>query len=79
MAKAAKTNKAEVEAKIEYQTLIGEVDKGGYQPIRFTRVKYKLANSTHIDIRKYQRAPGDYEAEDYEDVFYPTKQGFRFP
>lgn len=79
--KAAKSNKAEVEAKIEYQTIIGEVGKGGYQPIRFTRIKYKLANSTHIDIRKYQRAPGqmEYDDENYEDLFYPTKFGFRFP
>ncbi len=79
MAKIKKTNKAEIEAKIEYQKTIGEVDKGGYQPIRFTRVKYKAASDTHIDIRKYQRAPGDYDNEDYEDVFYPTKHGFRFP
>ncbi len=78
MAKAKKTNKAEIEAKIEYQKVIGEVDKGGYQPVRFTRIKYKAANSTHIDIRKYQRAPSDDE-KDYEDVFYPTKYGFRFP
>lgn len=79
MAKAKKTNKAEVKAKIEYQTVIGEVDKGGYQPVRFTRIKYKLANTTHIDIRKYQRAPGDCDAIEYEDVFFPTRIGFRFP
>lgn len=79
MAKAKKTNKAEIEAKIEYQNIIGEVNKGGYQPIRFSRIKYKAANDTHIDIRKYQRAPGDDEDNDYEDKFYPTKYGFRFP
>lgn len=73
-----KANKAEIEAKIEYQKIIAEIDKGGYQPIRFTRIKYKAASETHIDIRKYQRAPGDSDSNDFEDVFYPTKLGFRF-
>ncbi len=78
MAKKIKANKAEIEAKIEYQKIIGEVSRGGYQPIRFTRIKYKASNETHIDIRKFQRGPGDYDKEDYEDVYYPTKYGFRF-
>ncbi len=68
-------SKSEIEAKIEYQTVIGEADPGGYQPVRFTRVKYKKSDDTHIDIRKFQRG---YD-EDGEDVFYPTKHGFRFP
>jgi len=63
----------EVESKIEKQTLIGEANPGGYQPVRFSRIKYKECPDTHIDIRQYQRAPGD-----EEDVFYPTKKGFRF-
>ncbi|MCA0335239.1 MAG: TIGR02391 family protein [Bacteroidetes bacterium] len=79
MAKAKKTNKAEIEAKIEYQKVIGDVDEGGYQPIRFTRIKYKAAHDTHIDIRKFQRAPGDYDEGEVDDKFYPTKFGFRFP
>ena len=73
-----KNNKNEVEAKIEYQKIIGEVNKGGFQPIRFTRIKYKSSDQTHIDIRKYQRAPGQEEENDYEDIFYPTKLGFHF-
>lgn len=67
-------SKSEIEAKIEYQTVIGEANQGGYQPVRFTRVKYKKSDQTHIDIRKFQRG---YD-EDGEDVFYPTKNGFRF-
>lgn len=74
-----KNNKAEIEAKIEYQNVIGEADKGGFQPVRFTRIKYKASNDTHIDIRKFQRAPGMEEENDFEDKFYPTKMGFRFP
>jgi len=68
-------NKLEIEAKIEYQEIIGEANKGGYQPIRFSKIKYKSSSETHIDIRKYQRA---YD-EEGEDIFYPTKNGFRFP
>lgn len=66
--------KAEIEAKIEYQKIIGEVDPGGYQPIRFTRIKYKASDQTHIDIRKFQRAYDD----NGEEIYYPTKSGFRF-
>ena len=66
--------KAEIEAKIEYQKIIGEVNPGGYQPIRFTRIKYKASDQTHIDIRKFQRG---YE-DDGEETYYPTKFGFRF-
>ena len=64
----------EVEAKIEYQEIIGEAKPGSYQPIRFTRVKYKASSETHIDIRQYQRG---YD-EEGEDKFFPTKKGFRF-
>lgn len=66
--------KTEIEAKIEYQEIIGEANSG-YQPIRFTRIKYKASPETHIDIRKFQRGYSDKE----EDVFYPTKNGFQFP
>lgn len=68
-------SKPEIEAKIEYQEIIGEAKPGDYQPIRFTRVKYKASHETHIDIRKFQRGYDD----DGEDVFFPTKNGFRFP
>lgn len=64
----------EVEAKIEYQKIIGEANPGGYQPVRFTRVKYKASPKTHIDIRQYQRGCDD----EGEDKFFPTKKGFRF-
>ncbi len=65
----------EVEAKIEYQHTIGEASPGSYQPVRFTRVKYKKCDYTHIDIRRYQRAYDENEDE----VYYPTKIGFQFP
>jgi len=67
-------SKLEIEAKIEYQKIIGEIYPGGYQPIRFSRVKYKASSEAHIDIRQFQRG---YD-EDGEDVFYPTKKGFQF-
>jgi uncharacterized protein (TIGR02391 family) len=66
--------KNEIEAKIEYQEVIGEANSGGYQPIRFTRVKYKASLETHIDIRKFQRGYDD----EGEEKFFPTKIGFRF-
>ena len=66
--------KSEIEAKIEYQEVIGEANPGGYRPIRFSRVKYKASPDAHIDIRQYQRGYDD----EGEEVFYPTKKGFRF-
>jgi uncharacterized protein (TIGR02391 family) len=66
--------KSEIEAKIEYQKVIGEANPGGYRPIRFSRVKYKASPDTHIDIRQYQRGYDD----EGEEAFYPTKTGFRF-
>ncbi|MEE1961419.1 TIGR02391 family protein [Allomuricauda taeanensis] len=68
-------SKAEIQAKIEFQDTIGEANEGGFQPIRFTRVKYKQSPTAHIDIRKFQRGYDD----DGEEVFFPTKLGFRFP
>lgn len=70
-----KMSKAEIQAKIEFQNTIGEANEGGFQPIRFTRVKYKQSPTAHIDIRKFQRGYDD----DGENVYYPTKHGFRFP
>lgn len=67
--------KSEIEAKIEYQEIIGEAKPGGYQPVRFTRVKYKASPDAHIDIRRYQRG-SDSEGEE---AWFPTKIGFRFP
>ena len=63
--------KDEIEAKIEFQKVIGEANPGGYQPVRFTRVKYKASSTAHIDIRQFQRAPAD--EDDEEDKYYPTK------
>jgi hypothetical protein len=37
--------KSEIEAKIEYQEVIGEANSGGYRPIRFSRVKYKASRA----------------------------------
>src|SRR5690606_28816650 len=68
-------SKVEVEAKIEYQKEIGEVNPGGYQPVRFTRVKYKASPTTHIDIRRFQRGYDD----EGEEQYFPSKIGFRFP
>jgi len=67
--------KSEIEAKIEFQEIIGEANPGSFQPVRFTRVKYKASPTAHIDIRKFQRG---YDDED-EEQFFPTKMGFRFP
>lgn len=67
--------KSEIEAKIEYQEVIGEANPGGYQPVRFTKIKYKASPEAHIDIRQFQRGYND----DGEEAFYPTKKGFRFP
>ena len=68
--------KTEIEAKIEYQEVIGEANPGGYQPVRFTRIKYKDSPpTTHINIRQFQRGYDD----EGEEAFFPTKKGFRFP
>jgi hypothetical protein len=67
-------DKRAIEAKIEYQHVIAEANAGGYRPVRFSRVKYKASPDTHIDIRQYQRG---YDDEGNE-VFFPTKVGFRF-
>lgn len=48
-------SKPEVEAKIEFQKVIGEVNPGSYQTVRFSRVKYKASPETHIDIRQLQK------------------------
>lgn len=66
--------KNDVEAKIEYQKIIGEVDSGGYKPIRFTRVKYKASPTAHIDIRQFQRGHDD----EGNELYFPTKTGFQF-
>ena len=67
--------KNEIEAKIEYQEVIGEANPGGYKPVRFTKIKYKASPTAHIDIRQFQRGYDD----EGEEAFFPTKKGFRFP
>lgn len=67
-------SKVESEAKIEFQEVIGEANTG-YQPVKFSRVKYKASPTAHIDIRKFQRGFDD----EGEEQFFPTKVGFRFP
>jgi len=67
-------SKLEVEAKIEFQRIIGEINSGAYHPIRFSRIKYKASDQTHIDIRMFQRG---YNEKD-EEVYFPTKNGFQF-
>lgn len=66
-------SKVEIEAKIEFQEVIGEANSG-YQSVRFSRVKYKASPTAHIDIRKFQRGLDD----EGEEQFFPTKVGFRF-
>lgn len=66
---------SEVEAKIEYQCVIGEAKPGGYQPIRFSRIKYKAFPDCHIDIRQFQRGYDD----EGQEAYFPTKKGFQFP
>ncbi len=66
---------SEIEAKIERQEVIGEANPGGYQPVRFTRVKYKASPDPHIDIRRFQRGYDD----EGEEKWFPTKTGFRVP
>lgn len=68
-------SKEEIEAKIEYQKDIGESNSGGYQSIKFSRVKYKASPTAHIDIRRFQRGYDD----DGEELYFPTKLGFRLP
>ena len=64
-----------IKEEIERQDIIGEAKAGSYQPIRFTRVKYKDSDATYIDIRMYQRGYDD----EGDDVYFPTKKGFHFP
>jgi uncharacterized protein (TIGR02391 family) len=66
--------KSEIEAKVEYREVIGEANPGAYQPVRFSRVKYKASPEAHIDIRRFQRAYDD----NGDEVYYPTKTGFQF-
>ena len=66
--------KSEIEAKIEYQKVIGSAYPSSYLSIRFTRIKYKASPTTHIDIRQFQRGYNNEGEEEY----YPTKKGFRF-
>lgn len=68
------------ENNIETQEIIGEAKSGSYQPIRFTRIKYKNNPDTFIDIRKFQRQEiyADDENEEDKVVYHPTKYGFQF-
>ncbi|MDI5878037.1 hypothetical protein, partial [Shewanella xiamenensis] len=68
-------SKVESEAKIEFQEEIGEATPGGYQPVKFSRVKYKASPPAHIDIRRFQRGYDD----EGEEQYFPTKVGFRVP
>ncbi len=42
----------EIEAKIEFQEVIGEANSG-YQPIRFSRVKYKASPTAHMTLGSF--------------------------
>lgn len=72
--KTANKTKPKVQPKIEFQEEIAEVNSGSYQPVRFSKVKYKNNPDLFIDIRTYQRGYDD----DGEDVYFPTKKGFQF-
>ncbi|NHZ84446.1 MAG: TIGR02391 family protein [Planctomycetia bacterium] len=66
-------SKDEIEAKIEYQEVIGEANSGGFKPIRFSRIKYKASPKSHISIRQFQRGYDEVGDEKY----FPTKNGFQ--
>lgn len=48
-------SKPEVEAKIEFQKVIGEVNPGSYQTVRFSRVKYKQAQKHILILDNYKK------------------------
>ena len=61
---------------IDKNEVIGKAHPEGYQPVRFTRIKYKDSPpTTHINIRQFQRGYDD----EGEEAFFPTKKGFNFP
>ena len=65
---------------IEFQEIIAEANEGGYQPVRFTRIKYKNNPMVFIDIRVFQRGYSHSEDDDGEEyAYYPTKKGFQIP
>jgi len=69
------------ENNIEYKEILGEVGKTEYQPIRFTRIKYKDNPLVFIDIRRFNREVKEIEDSDdeFEIIYHPTKYGFHFP
>lgn len=69
------------ENNIEIREILGEVGKTEYQPIRFTRIKYKNNPIVFIDIRRFNREVKEIEGseDDYETIYHPTKYGFQFP
>ncbi len=69
-----KIEKVKAEAAVEFQNPIGEINSGGYKAIRFSKLKYKKNSDIYIDIRSYQRGYDD----EGENIYYPTKIGFRF-
>jgi uncharacterized protein (TIGR02391 family) len=71
----------DAEKNIEFQEIIGEAKSGSYQPVRFTRIKYKNNRETFIDVRKFQRQEifADDKNEEDKVIYHPTKHGFQFP
>ncbi len=69
------------ENNVEFIEIIGEAKSGSFQPIRFSRIKYKNNPLTFIDIRKFQRqeVEPENEEDEYKEIFHPTKYGFQFP
>ncbi|MDR2902871.1 MAG: hypothetical protein LBU87_07215, partial [Lactobacillales bacterium] len=69
-----KLKKLEIESKIEYQRRINENPIGSsFKPIFFTEIKYKSNPELFLDIRQFQRGYN----EEGEEVYHPTKIGFR--
>ena len=64
--------KLEIEAKIEWKRKLAEIGSD-YQPIRFSRIKYKSNDQVFLDIRRFQRGYDEHG----EDQYFPTKVGFR--
>ncbi len=72
--KTRTSSKPKVKPEIEFQEPIAEANAGAYQPVRFSRVKYKDNPLVFIDVRVFQRG---YDADDNE-IYYPTKKGLQF-
>ncbi|HHT9104714.1 MAG TPA: TIGR02391 family protein [Candidatus Wujingus californicus] len=66
-------NNKEIKSKIEYQEVLAEAPRRGYEIIRLSRIKYKENPDTFIDLRLFQI---DHGTDD--ETLHPTKKGIQF-